>query len=82
MPIFKAVRANTSISIYDGQTVVIGGLMEQRKRNVKDKVPIMGDLPVLGKFFRSSSVRNEKRAIVIFVSVRILDPTGSPVNEI
>ena len=82
MPIFKTVRATSSVSIYDGQTVVLGGLLENRKRDVKDKVPLMGDLPVVGRFFRSTSVRNEKRAIVIFVSVRILDPSGSPLNEI
>ncbi len=56
--------------------------MDERRRDVEDKIPILGDVPVLGKLFSSVSERSQKRAILVFVSVRIIDPSGHPVNEI
>jgi general secretion pathway protein D len=46
----------------------------------KDKVPILGDLPLLGKFFRSEAARTKKKNLVIFVTPTIIDPAGNPVH--
>ena len=60
----------------------MGGLMESTVQDVEDKIPIMGDLPFVGRLFRSSVEQRQLRAIVLFVKVRILDPSGMPVNQI
>lgn len=82
MPVFKTLKETTSVQVYDGQTVVMGGLIESTVEDVEDGLPVLGSVPVVGRLFRSSVDRRMTRAIVLFVSVRILDPAGQPVNEI
>src|SRR5207249_46291 len=53
-PIFSTRKVTTSVTIWDGQTVVIGGLMREDVQKVEDKVPLFGDIPLLGRFFRSN----------------------------
>jgi general secretion pathway protein D len=81
MPVFQTLKETTSVTVLDGQTVVIGGLLDERRDDIEDSVPILGDLPIVGRFFQSSSERRQKRAIILFVTVRIIDPSGAPVNK-
>lgn len=78
MPVFSARRANTNLTIADGATVVIGGLHQDRVENVDDKTPILGDLPLVGRFFKTSGVSHQSTVILFLVSVELLDPTGFP----
>ena len=68
-------------SYVPGQTVVLGGLLVDDTTKVKDKVPFLGDLPYLGRLFRSESNNTKKRNLVIFVTPTIIDPTGTRVHS-
>ena len=79
-PVFKTLRTNTSVVVWDDATVVIGGLIEDRGTAVDDKVPFFGDTPLLGRFFRSKGVERTLRAVMFFVKVNVIDPSGQRVN--
>ncbi|MHA3773578.1 Amuc_1098 family type IV pilus outer membrane protein [Verrucomicrobiota bacterium sgz303538] len=79
-PIFSTRKVTTSVSIFDGQTVVLGGLMREDVQKVEDKVPLLGDIPLLGRLFRSNVDQHLKRNLVIFVSARLINPAGEPVH--
>jgi len=80
LPIFRARGVVTSCNVWDGQTVVLGGLLTENVKKHKDKVPVLGDLPFLGRLFRSESSHTEKKNLIIFVTPRIIDPAGNPVH--
>ena len=67
----------TSAVVWDGQTVVLGGLITEDVTKFKDKIPVLGDLPLLGRFFRSESSSTKKKNLVIFVTPTIIDPAGN-----
>ncbi len=80
----KSTRtANTKVRVDDGQTIVIGGLRQQETRNVTTKVPILGDLPLLGPLlFRSRNKRTTNTELVLFITPRLLSDTGHlPADE-
>ena len=74
----KSTRtANTRVRVDDGQTIVIGGLRQQETSNVTTKVPILGDLPLLGPLlFRSRNKRTTNTELVLFITPRLLSDTG------
>lgn len=77
-PIFSTRKVSTSVSVYDGSTVVLGGLVREDVQKVNDKVPVLGDVPLLGRLFRSKVDQNIKRNLIIFVTARLIDPSGQP----
>jgi general secretion pathway protein D len=80
-PVFSTRKVTTSVSVYDGQTVVLGGLMREDVQKTEDKVPIIGDIPLVGRAFRSNSEQHTKKNLVIFVTAKIITPAGLPLNE-
>lgn len=80
MPVFDAIKETTNITIWDGQTVAIGGFHGETVTAIEDKIPYLGDLPVLGRAFRSEGTESTKRALTIFVTVRLVDPGGNSIN--
>lgn len=80
-PVFTSRNVTTSIVIWDGQTVVMGGLIREELTTVKDKVPILGDIPLLGWLFRSEGSYSRKKNLLIFVTARLVDPAGRPVRR-
>ena len=80
MPVFSTRRVNTSLTIYDGYTVAIGGLMREDVQNVEDKVPILGDIPWIGRLFQTKSENRIKSNLIVFVTAQIIDPTGRPLR--
>ena len=80
-PIFTSRNVTTSIVIWDGQTVVMGGLIREELTTIKDKVPILGDIPVLGWLFRSEGQYSKKKNLLIFVTARLVDPDGRPIHR-
>jgi type IV pilus assembly protein PilQ len=58
--------------VNNGETVVLGGVFEQTKRNDASKVPLLGDIPLLGYLFRTTSRGATKRELLIFVTPQIL----------
>ena len=77
-PVFSVRQVDTQVTVYDGQTVVLGGLMREDVQKVQDKTPILGDAPLVGSLFRSSSNQRIKRNLLIFVTAGLLDPAGQP----
>ncbi|WP_290697783.1 type IV pilus secretin PilQ [Amphritea sp.] len=62
----------TSVVVADGQTIVLGGVFENETRNVVNKTPLLGDLPVLGHLFRNSSEKNSKSELLIFITPKLI----------
>ena len=58
--------------------MVLGGLITEDVVKLKDKVPILGDLPLIGRLFRSESSQTAKKNLMIFVTPTIIDPAGNP----
>ena len=80
LPIFRVRSVVTSAIVWDGQTVVLGGLLSSNVAKRLDKVPIMGDLPLVGQLFRSQSTMTSKKNLIIFVTPTIVDPAGNRVH--
>ena len=80
MPVFSIRRVNTSLTIYDNHTVAVGGLMREDVQNVEDKVPILGDIPIIGRLFQSKAENRFKSNLIIFVTAQIIDATGRPLR--
>ncbi|MGI8965539.1 MAG: hypothetical protein ACR2H1_05550, partial [Limisphaerales bacterium] len=74
-------QVTTSCNVYDGQTVVLGGLITENVNKIKDKIPVLGDLPFVGRLFRSESQNSVKRNLMIFVTPTIIDPAGNRVHS-
>ncbi|MCQ2392481.1 MAG: type II and III secretion system protein, partial [Kiritimatiellae bacterium] len=75
-PFFKERSIQTKISVYSGATVVMGGLITEDRKSMEDKIPFLGDIPYLGRFFRSRSEWSDKRNLLLFVTARLVDPSG------
>jgi general secretion pathway protein D len=80
-PIFSTRKVTTSVSVWDGQTVVLGGLMREDVQKTEDRTPILGDIPLVGRLFRSNAEQHIKRNLVIFVTARLINPGGQLVNQ-
>jgi len=81
MPVFSVQKAATQLTVADGATIVMGGLMQESVQNVADQVPVFGSIPVLGRLFQSTSKQSVTTAIIFLVHVELLDPTGHPYND-
>jgi general secretion pathway protein D len=81
LPRFRIRQVVTSSIVWDGQTVVLGGLISERVAKRKDKVPVLGDLPLIGRLFRSEAKASQKKNLVIFVTPTIIDPAGNRVHD-
>jgi len=77
LPHLRLRQVTTSAIVWDGQTVVLGGLITEDVTKIKDKVPVLGDLPLVGRLFRSESSATSKKNLVIFVTPTIIDPAGN-----
>jgi Flp pilus assembly secretin CpaC len=81
LPHFRLRQVTTSAIVWDGQTVVLGGLITEDVTKIKDKVPILGDLPLVGRLFRSESSATKKKNLMIFVTPTIIDPAGNRLHS-
>lgn len=80
-PIFSTRKVTASVSIWDGQTVALGGLLREDVQKVQDKIPFLGDIPLIGSLFRSSSEQKIKENLIIFVTARLVDAQGNPIRS-
>ncbi len=79
-PIFSVRKVTTSVSIWDGQTVALGGLIREDVQKVNDKVPVLGDIPYAGVLFRSEVDQKIKQNLIVFVTARLMDAAGQPLR--
>lgn len=80
-PIFSVRDISTKVTIWDGATLIMGGLTREEVKTVNDKVPLLGDIPLLGRLFRSKAESAQKRNLLIFVTANLVSPGGSPKKQ-
>ena len=80
-PIFSVREITTKVTIWDGATLVMGGLTREEVKKVNDKVPFFGDIPLVGRLFRSKGESSQKRNLLIFVTANLVSPGGSPKKQ-
>ncbi|HFG1543006.1 type II secretion system protein GspD [Vibrio paracholerae] len=69
---FAKRQLNTSVMVQDGQMLVLGGLIDERALESESKVPLLGDIPLLGQLFRSTSSQVEKKNLMVFIKPTII----------
>ena len=79
-PVFKRRMQNTKLTVGSGAVVVMGGLKEARSVKYEDKLPVLGDLPMVGRLFRSEGEEKVRKAFLMFVKVDVVDPTGRSIG--
>ena len=80
-PIFTTREVSTDVTVFDGATVVIGGLTREEVKTVSDKVPVLGDIPLIGAAFRSSGKSTTKRNLTVFVTANLVSPGGATLRS-
>lgn len=75
-PFFHKRAIDSKVSITPGATVVMGGLITEARKAMDDKIPFLGDLPYIGRLFRSHAEQTVKRNLLIFVTGRLITPSG------
>jgi general secretion pathway protein D len=81
LPEFTVREITTTVNVWDGQTVVLGGLVDSTLSTEKDTVPVLGDVPILGRLFQSDQKTETKRNLMIFVTATLIDPAGNRVHS-
>jgi general secretion pathway protein D len=77
-PVFNIRSVETNLQVLDGQTAVLGGLINESTQEINDKVPVLGDLPLVGRLFQSKVSERTKKNLLIFVTARLIRPNGKP----
>lgn len=78
VPAISTRRVETEMELDDGQTFAIAGLVDDRLAETAQKVPFLGDIPILGKLFRSRSLNKTKTELLVMVTPRLLKPGQAP----
>ena len=76
-PIVDVRETNTMVTVPDGETVFIGGLMQERTQEIIKSVPLLGDIPFLGALFRNTDQKKKKTELVILITPRILSESNA-----
>jgi general secretion pathway protein D len=79
-PVFSTRKVQTAVTVWDGQTVAMGGLIREDVQDVEDRVPILGDIPILGRLFQTKAEDHFKRNLMIFVTAKLIDPAGRDIK--
>lgn len=80
-PVFSVREVRTEVTIFDGATVVLGGLVREEVKSFNDSIPVLGDIPLLGRLFRSEGETRQKRNLLIFVNANLVSAGGSPIKD-
>ncbi|MBR1588847.1 MAG: hypothetical protein IJ658_11050, partial [Kiritimatiellae bacterium] len=80
-PFFKERSIDTVVTLYNGATVVMGGLITEERKSMEDKIPFLGDIPFVGRLFRSRSEWSNKRNLLLFVTARLVGPDGRMIQN-
>ncbi|NVJ67546.1 MAG: type IV pilus secretin PilQ, partial [Gammaproteobacteria bacterium] len=73
-PAINTQEIGTQVLVNNGETIVLGGIFQHRTTLNETKVPLLGDIPLLGWLFRNTSRENAKQELLIFVTPKILNP--------
>lgn len=75
-PLIRSIEANTTVTVLDGSTIVIGGQVRETVEKLDDGTPVLKDLPLIGRYFRSEGISTVKTNLIIMVQVELQDPSG------
>ena len=76
MPSINTKSVKTQVLVENGGTVVIGGIYEQFERDGVNKVPFLGDLPIVGHAFKQTTRRNDRTELLVFLTPRVVTDTA------
>jgi type IV pilus assembly protein PilQ len=76
LPTYRTQEISTRVAVKSGETVVMGGVLEQQKTTFVESVPVLGDIPILGALFRRRTESDNPRYLLIFVTATIVKDTG------
>jgi type IV pilus assembly protein PilQ len=82
IPIISTRKAITQVTLKDGSTLGIGGLLQSNVVKGKTKVPLLGDIPILGRLFTSNNDTGSGEELVIFITAKTIDPQGGSVSDV
>ena len=80
-PTFATRKIKTELSIKSGSTVVMGGLTREEVKEMHDRIPLFGDIPIFGKLFQSKGKTSQKKNLLIFVTANLVDENGQYIVE-
>ncbi len=81
IPIIGTNKATTNVSLKDGYTMGIGGLMSKNANKSTTKVPLLGDMPIIGYLFKSSGKNETMKNLIIFITAKTINPDGAPIEQ-
>jgi type IV pilus assembly protein PilQ len=82
IPIITSRKTSSKVTIKSGYTLAIGGLIQTESQNEESKVPVLGDIPVMGRLFKSNSRQEEKRNLIVFITAKILSASGASYEDV
>ncbi|WP_037587366.1 type IV pilus secretin PilQ [Stenoxybacter acetivorans] len=77
VPCIATQNLNTRAMVEDGGTVILGGVYREENSNTENKVPLLGDIPILGNLFKSRSRNQTREELLIFITPRVIENSGS-----
>jgi type II secretory pathway component GspD/PulD (secretin) len=77
-PIIANRKVDATLRVRDGETIVLGGLFEDTSSETISKLPFLGDIPILGQFFKNKATARQRDEVVFFITPHILAPTAAP----
>jgi type II secretion system protein D len=80
-PVRSNMESRTNMIVQDSQTLLLGGMLFQNDRTVVSKLPLLGDLPLIGGLFRHSSVEQTNDEMLVFITPRVIDETAEKIPE-
>lgn len=82
IPIVETRKASTTVSLRDGYTMGIGGLVRSAAKDSDTKVPVLGDLPLLGRLFKHKGRNHETTNLIIFITAKTISAEGAPIEQV
>jgi pilus assembly protein CpaC len=76
IPALRTRRAETTVNVKDGQSLIIGGLIQSETAKLVKKIPLLGDLPIIGELFKDRSFVNNETELVIIITPQIVNPVA------
>lgn len=76
-PVIAARTIDTKITIYDGETIVLGGILKDTIKTINERVPFIGEIPMIGRMFQSIGTESAKVNLLIFLTCRLVKPDGT-----
>jgi general secretion pathway protein D len=80
MPELSRREITATVRVYDGEMLVLGGMLRDQISAVDDRIPLLGDLPLIGRLARTKNEQSDKINLMIFITARLVNPDGLPVR--